>query len=390
MNVDRTLLEAIESEKPVDGLTHGFYKYPARFSPQFVRAAIQSFSEPGDVILDPVMGGGTTAVEARVTGRHFVGTDLNSLSVFLARTKTTDFNLREVTAVRAWVERLIPTLRVTAKTDLDTAGLNMSDVDTWRIRKTIQLCLSKLTLLETRRMRNLARCIVLRTSQWALDCRKQLPNIARFREQLERYTSEILSGAEQFSNTVCDVERCLGWRGRMRLIQCSAAAVAKQSVWRTLEPPKLVLTSPPYPGVHVLYHRWQIRGRKETPAPYWITGTLDGNGASFYTFGGRNQKNLTSYFNTAERTFSSVASVCSDESLVVQMVSFSDTETQLPRYLEAMEKAGLQEVKVDVAVESTDERIWRRVPNRKWYAEQRFGIASSSEVVLFHRKRIAQ
>ena len=27
---------------------------------------------------------------------------------------------------------------------------------------------------------------------------------------------------------------------------------------------RLVLTSPPYPAVHVLYHRWQVKGRKET------------------------------------------------------------------------------------------------------------------------------
>jgi hypothetical protein len=30
--------------EPVKGLTHGFYKYPARFSPTFVRAAIEAFT----------------------------------------------------------------------------------------------------------------------------------------------------------------------------------------------------------------------------------------------------------------------------------------------------------------------------------------------------------
>jgi hypothetical protein len=45
---------------------------------------------------------------------------------------------------------------------------------------------------------------------------------------------------------------------------------------KTWMPPKLVLTSPPYPGVHVLYHRWQVDGRKETPLPFMIAGKLDG------------------------------------------------------------------------------------------------------------------
>ena len=34
------------------GLTHGFYKYPARFSPVFASAAIRAFTEPGDLVLD--------------------------------------------------------------------------------------------------------------------------------------------------------------------------------------------------------------------------------------------------------------------------------------------------------------------------------------------------
>jgi|GEM_PF-3773302 len=72
--IDRTklsgLVDAIQDQAPVSGLTHDFYRYPARFSPLFVRAAIQAFTRPGHVILDPFMGGGTTLVEAKV---HRVG-----------------------------------------------------------------------------------------------------------------------------------------------------------------------------------------------------------------------------------------------------------------------------------------------------------------------------
>src|SRR5215467_6633374 len=49
---------------PVRGLTHNFYRYPARFSPAFVRAAIETFTKPGDLVLDNHVGGGTTLVEA--------------------------------------------------------------------------------------------------------------------------------------------------------------------------------------------------------------------------------------------------------------------------------------------------------------------------------------
>src|SRR6185436_11446244 len=80
---------AARDRAAVSGLTHTFYRYPARFSPQFAAAAIEAFSEPGDLVLDPYMGGATTLVEAIARGRRAVGCDLNSLAVFIARAKTT-------------------------------------------------------------------------------------------------------------------------------------------------------------------------------------------------------------------------------------------------------------------------------------------------------------
>jgi hypothetical protein len=76
----------------VRGLTHDFYKYPARFSPTFARAAIEVFTKPGDVVLDPHMGGGTTIVEARATGREAVGVDISPLAEFVTRVKSTVFS----------------------------------------------------------------------------------------------------------------------------------------------------------------------------------------------------------------------------------------------------------------------------------------------------------
>lgn len=83
------LLQSLHSDKPVRGLTHGFYRYPARFSPEFARSVIEAFSRPGDIILDPFVGGGTTVVEALASGRKVVGVDLNPLAVFTARIKST-------------------------------------------------------------------------------------------------------------------------------------------------------------------------------------------------------------------------------------------------------------------------------------------------------------
>lgn len=66
-----------------------------------------------------------------------------------------------------------------------------------------------------------------------------------------------------------------------------------------------------------------MQGRKETPAPFWITASLDGNGASYYTFGDRKQQQLNSYYNQALAAFNSIAKVADKNTLVVQMVAFS-------------------------------------------------------------------
>lgn len=165
--------------------------------------------------------------------------------------------------------------------------------------------------------------------------------------------------------------------------KCNAADLHKCQTVVDSGPPKLVVTSPPYPGVHVLYHRWQVKGRRETAVPYWIANKLDGDGERYYTLGNRHEAELKTYFENLRSAFASIAQVSGQETTVVQMVAFSEPEWQLEKYLEVMEDAGLIEVSASFA---DDERIWRDVPNRKWHAERQTRRAGSREVVLFHRK----
>jgi hypothetical protein len=154
----------------------------------------------------------------------------------------------------------------------------------------------------------------------------------------------------------------------------------------TRTPPKLVLTSPPYPGVHVLYHRWQVDGRKEAPLPFLIANKLDGAGSSYYTMGDRKYPELKTYFDRIRANMSSVAALANQRTVIVQMVAFSDASWQLPRYLETMEEAGLSEIKLSSLRGERDGRIWRTVPSRRWYSDQRGQTPASQEVVLLHRK----
>lgn len=82
-----------------DRLNHGVFRFPAKFHPPVVRELIERFSSPGETILDPFCGSGTTLVEALVSGRTAVGTDVDPLSVLVARAKTQIYDVNRVDAL---------------------------------------------------------------------------------------------------------------------------------------------------------------------------------------------------------------------------------------------------------------------------------------------------
>ena len=111
----------------------------------------------------------------------------------------------------------------------------------------------------------------------------------------------------------------------------------------------------------------------------------DGHGESFYTFGNRQQSELKDYYSTQHKAFRSIKKVLDRNSLVVQLIAFPYPEWQLPKYLETMDMLGFQELDPFNLNSNSSNRIWRDVPNRKWYAQKNGSTGSSKEVVLFHR-----
>ena len=62
-------------------------KYRGNWSPYIPRNVILRYSQEGDTVLDQFVGGGTTAVEARLTNRNFIGVDINPSAIKLTKTK---------------------------------------------------------------------------------------------------------------------------------------------------------------------------------------------------------------------------------------------------------------------------------------------------------------
>ena len=382
------LVETARDAAPVAGLTHNHYKYPARFSPKFVRAAIEAFSEPGDLILDPFVGGGTTLVEALALQRDAVGIDISSLAIFVSEAKTLVLDELELAALRRWSLRLpyiINMHKEALGAEYYQAKGYHRNIDTkhlWRLRKAVEQTVASAARLHSAKAQTLARCIVLRTAQWALDARKNASSLTEFKKRLSENAASMIAATTEFS--LCATANGTGRIPEARCINSTAAGIEKTDLIADMRHPHLVLTSPPYPGVHVLYHRWQVDGGRETPAPFWIANKLDGSGSSYYTLGDRKTAGLRTYFENLQSVLTSTVRLSSPETVFIQVVAFAEPKWQLRRYLEVAEDAGLSELFLP-NTGSRDHRLWRTVPNRRWYADQMGSTHGSREVVLFHR-----
>ena len=77
-------------------LTHWFYPYKGKFHPQMIRALINIIGiKEGEIVLDPFLGSGTTALECQLLGINCIGIDISPLCVLISRVKTESLEVLE-------------------------------------------------------------------------------------------------------------------------------------------------------------------------------------------------------------------------------------------------------------------------------------------------------
>lgn len=75
-------------------------KYRGNWSPYIPRNIILRYSKEGDTVLDQFVGGGTTAVEAKLTHRNFIGIDINPSAIEITKNKCDfDFDTQATTTL---------------------------------------------------------------------------------------------------------------------------------------------------------------------------------------------------------------------------------------------------------------------------------------------------
>jgi hypothetical protein len=374
---------------------HEYYRYPARFSPELAAAVIAAFSEPGDIVADYFLGGGTTLVEARLAGRIGVGSDLNSLSTFVSRVKTRLYSGSELAEVAAWADRASSTGQEPMDWPADEQSIsyfrNFSDPTLAEHRRVLFSALAALHDVPSGQAKDFARCVLLRTAQWGLDMRSEIPTPDALRLAVRDNAASMIEAARTATRSYrkADQPQLTVGLPRSLVIQQGLPGMAGHRALTRHPEPRLILTSPPYPGVYVNYHRWKLRGRLETPLPYFIAGQSDGHGLAYYTMAARSDRTQGTYFKQLEAAYSDVAKLCSADTWLVQVVGFNDVDDQLSRYLATMNRAGFNEVTLDQLATSEDGRLWRDVPGRRWWARagDRYEVVqhTAREVMLIHQ-----
>jgi hypothetical protein len=112
---------------------HRLHPYKGKFIPQLVEYFLDSrtdefkrevFFRPGDVVLDPFAGSGTTVVQANELGLHGVGVDVSAFNALLGNTKLQRFDAASVEEETSRIAGALRQLCRTAEFDAElTAAL---------------------------------------------------------------------------------------------------------------------------------------------------------------------------------------------------------------------------------------------------------------------------
>ena len=99
---------------------HRLHPYLGKFIPQLVEIFLRKYFAPGQTVLDPFCGSGTTLVQANELGINAVGCDVSSFNVLLCHVKTARYDL---TRARREVLDILERVRLATQLDANQRTL---------------------------------------------------------------------------------------------------------------------------------------------------------------------------------------------------------------------------------------------------------------------------
>jgi DNA modification methylase len=96
LDLDLSWSETALPERERTKHVHRLHPYHGKFIPQLVEALLDRYLAPGDHVLDPFAGSGTTLVQALESGLDATGVDVAAFNCLLMRVKTEQYDLAEL------------------------------------------------------------------------------------------------------------------------------------------------------------------------------------------------------------------------------------------------------------------------------------------------------
>lgn len=375
------LVKDLNNNNKISGINHNLYKYPACFSPLIIDNILRIFTKKNSLILDPFCGGGTTGLASLFSNRRVILNDLNEFAVFVSKIKITKYTLTSINEFEKWFADIYPKKIQFKNKPFKNFDKNFNRKENWHLRNFIFDYYNKLKYLKNKKSKELATILLLRVVKRAIDTRSRSPKITHVKNITIKYYRELLSNIKEFNH----LYNKQGFK-KVQITNYDVRDLKNKHFFKKLKKIDAVITSPPYPGVHIRYDRMQLNGTKVTDIHYLLSQTKMQTGISSYTFSNRLSVLDTRYFNMIRESFESLYQIVSRETLIIQLVGFKKKD-MLQKYLLTMELAGFKEVSLVVNRKKID-RLWRKVSNRTFHATLKGEIDSASEVLLIHRKEI--
>jgi len=247
-------------------LTHNLHSYPAKFIPQIPGNIIANLSVPGELILDPFGGCGTTALEAIRLGRRAISVDANAIGTLIGKVKTSNLDqsiLLELKAIKNVLKTLLLNLPPIEKLYEENKKYipSIPNIDKWFPPTSVSelACIrSKILAMENDKAQNIASLALSKIV---------LP--ASFQDSETRYSSKprqisrgesIIRYLESLDDIIIDVKKT---QSTIRYGVCNFYTENARHIANNVcrnNSVDLIVTSPPYGNAYDyhLYHRFRL------------------------------------------------------------------------------------------------------------------------------------
>ena len=159
-------------------LTHWIYPYKGKFHPQMIRSILNIIAaNPGDIILDPFIGSGTTAVETQLLGINCIGIDVSPLCVLMSKVKTESIEVLD--QILEYRHSVAPSTRKLSQSAL-FAEITIENLQDERVRNFYKMAEMIASSDESRRHKDFSK-------SYHLNIERMTKSVADFKAVRERF-----------------------------------------------------------------------------------------------------------------------------------------------------------------------------------------------------------